>query len=247
MFPSSNLNYLGIVPDNSEAGITSKNTTLTCTLSTEFKCKNEVWMTAFSHNGRRLATSGDSNVVDIWDVDSTSWVVVLHCAGAGPVGSVAWSPDDSFMVTCFINNRFIMVWDVENGICIKRIYVREPATFCVWSPANTWFIVGSYDRENSLWQSNVFDNDSHVDEVDLNHWLRSLHSQVYHLALTGDGERLVVATQAVESSVSVYHTPTRTPGRSRILDIRSPLHFPQSGLDRASCHVQIWGLGALRP
>lgn len=70
----------------------------------------EVWGIQFSHNGRRLAGFGNEDTVTIWDVPSFDVVRTLgdHIEG---VANIAWSPDDSLMVTCS-RDKYARLWNV---------------------------------------------------------------------------------------------------------------------------------------
>ena len=59
----------------------------------------EVWFVCFSHNGKYLAACGESRTVVIYDVPTFD---VHHklLEHDGHVVYVAWSPDDSRLITC---------------------------------------------------------------------------------------------------------------------------------------------------
>lgn len=75
--------------------------------------RGEIWQVQFSHDGSKLAASGSSEKVIIWD--SKTWIILQelgeHVAG---VGNFAWSPDDSMIVTCS-QDKHARVWDVKVG------------------------------------------------------------------------------------------------------------------------------------
>lgn len=71
----------------------------------------EVWFVAFSHNGRRLATSGEDSVVIIYDT-STFYVRHTLTDHTSHVAYVTWSPDDSKLITCSHDHK-ARVWDSE--------------------------------------------------------------------------------------------------------------------------------------
>jgi WD repeat-containing protein 26 len=73
----------------------------------------EVWYVTFSHNGRRLAASGEHATVVIYD---TSTFQVRHRLAdhTNHVPYLAWSPDDSKLITCSHDHR-AKVWDAEVG------------------------------------------------------------------------------------------------------------------------------------
>ena len=92
----------------------------------------EVWAMEFSHDGRRLASSGQATDVLIYD---TSMFQVLHRLSdhTDHVAYLAWSPDDSKIITCS-HDKTARVWDVSVscGICIP-ILKRKLSLSSVWS------------------------------------------------------------------------------------------------------------------
>jgi WD40 repeat protein len=64
----------------------------------------EVWQVQFSHDGSRLASTGGDGTVIIYEVPSFKILHTLADHEDG-VGSVAWSPDDSMIVTCSQDKR----------------------------------------------------------------------------------------------------------------------------------------------
>lgn len=64
----------------------------------------EVWQVKFSHDGTRLASSGGDGTVIIYEVPSFKILHTLTDHEDG-VGSMAWSPDDSMIVTCSQDKR----------------------------------------------------------------------------------------------------------------------------------------------
>lgn len=82
----------------------------------------EVWFVAFSHNGKRLAASGQDSIVVIYD---TNTFQVRHnlAEHSSHVAYVTWSPDDSKLITCSHDHK-ARVWDAEvrpasNYVCLE--------------------------------------------------------------------------------------------------------------------------------
>lgn len=64
----------------------------------------EVWQTQFSHDGAFLASGGSDGNVFIYDVET--WEVVANLGDhENSITYLKWSPDDSMIVTCSIDNR----------------------------------------------------------------------------------------------------------------------------------------------
>jgi WD40 repeat protein len=64
----------------------------------------EVWFVKFSNDGTRLASAGQDGTVIIYEVPSFKILHTLADHEDG-VGSVAWSPDDSMIVTSSQDKR----------------------------------------------------------------------------------------------------------------------------------------------
>ncbi|KAG5987939.1 hypothetical protein E4U54_004826, partial [Claviceps lovelessii] len=74
----------------------------------------EVWEVQFSHDGSRLAACGSRDTVVIWETKSfmaeTKLTIQVQKDHESGVASIAWSPDDSMIVTCSRDN-FARIWD----------------------------------------------------------------------------------------------------------------------------------------
>ena len=68
------------------------------------KHSGEVWQLQFSHDGSRLATCGGDGTAIIYEVGSFEVLHILADHEEG-VCSLAWSPDDSLIVTCSRDKR----------------------------------------------------------------------------------------------------------------------------------------------
>lgn len=68
------------------------------------KHTGEVWQVQFSHDGSRLASTGMDGSVIIYEVGSFEVIRSLPTNDSG-VCSLAWSPDDSMIVTCCQDKR----------------------------------------------------------------------------------------------------------------------------------------------
>lgn len=74
------------------------------------KHTGEVWHVKFSNDGSKLATCGKDGTCLIYEVGSFE---ILQCLAMPETGiaSVAWSPDDSMIVTCQLD-YYAILWDV---------------------------------------------------------------------------------------------------------------------------------------
>lgn len=80
---------------------------------------DEIWRLEFSHNGKYLATAGKDKSVIIWNVDedfSVEWKLKEH---SDPVSCIAWSPDDSILLSSA--ETILKMWNTK---------VREIIVLC---------------------------------------------------------------------------------------------------------------------
>lgn len=178
------------------------------------KHTGEVWQVQFSHDGRRLASCGGDGTVIIYDVES--WDVLQSLTSSeGGICSLAWSPDDTMMVTAAMDKDAIL-WNTlvskpnerdgcDVDLCFQtgNIKVRlprfgEPVSSVVWAPDGQTFITGCLDKEKNLCQWNtrgelVYD------------WGRS--HRIQDLSVSPNGHFLVA--MECETHLYVYNFVTR--------------------------------------
>lgn len=157
----------------------------------------EIWFLQFSHNGRRLAASGERSTVVIYD---TSTFQVRHTLTEHTkhVSYLAWSPDDSKLITCSHDHR-AMVWDAESGRCILTIdHHAEPVTSVAWAPDGHSFVTASLDKQTQLclWS---------VNGPLLYTW--AIDYRIQNCAISSDEQHLV--TISIERQIYVYNFITR--------------------------------------
>ena len=75
-----------------------------------------------------------------------------------PVSFVAWSPDDSMLLTCG-NEENIKLWNTATGEC-KHTYDRPNSCFtsCAWFPDGRRFVSGGGDKCIYMWNLEVHSN-----------------------------------------------------------------------------------------
>lgn len=173
----------------------------------------EVWFLQFSHNGRKLAASGEHPTVVIYDT-VTFQVEHTLTDHAGHVPYLAWSPDDSKLITCSHDHKAI-VWDAEvcAGLGILKPSLTmdqtgrgtltidhhaEPVTTVAWAPDGETFVTASLDKQTQLclWD---------VNGGLLYTW--SIDYRITHCAISLDGQRLV--TLSIGRQIYVYNFVTR--------------------------------------
>ncbi|KAI0071759.1 WD40 repeat-like protein, partial [Panus rudis PR-1116 ss-1] len=157
---------------------------------------DEVWNLQWSHSGNYLATAGSDKTAIIWRVGSESdpYTREYHThhilrEHPFPVGCVAWSPDDSILLTAAEN--FIKMWNTRTGVCMNDLNVHtDVVTALEWLPNGSGFISGGLDGKIVVWDA---------DGKPRNDWGRT-PIRVTDLAITPDYTRLV--------AVGMYNVPS---------------------------------------
>ncbi len=72
-----------------------------------------------------------------------------------PVSFVAWSPDDSMLLTCG-NEESVKLWDTSTGEC-KHTFSKPNSCFtsCAWFPDGNRFVSGGGDKSIYMWNLEV--------------------------------------------------------------------------------------------
>lgn len=81
----------------------------------------EVYQIAFSHSGDRIAACGSAKGIFIWETNHFDLTRVLdgHDTGEG-VCNMAWSPDDTMLVTCGMD-RYAKLWNTAVRIFFAQV------------------------------------------------------------------------------------------------------------------------------
>ncbi|KAI0748620.1 WD40 repeat-like protein [Daedaleopsis nitida] len=161
---------------------------------------DEVWNLEWSHSGRYLATASKDKTAIIWRVEyekhpqSRRVEPVLTLRDHPyPVGCVAWSLDDSILLTAA--EHFIRLWNTRTGACMRVLDQHtDVVTALAWLPDGSGFISGGLDRKIILWDADGKLRDS---------WGRT-PIRVTDLVVTPDFTRLV--------AVGMYDLPSIPPG-----------------------------------
>lgn len=101
-----------------------------------------------------------------------------------PVSFVAWSPDDTMLLTCG-NLEVLKLWDVETGTC-KHTFGNDGFTVssCAWFPDSKRLVCGSSDPKKGIYMWDCEGNE-------IKAWKGMRMPKVLDLAVTPDGENLI--------------------------------------------------------
>ncbi|KAL6527716.1 hypothetical protein OROMI_029527 [Orobanche minor] len=148
--------------------------------------RNEVWFVQFSNNGEYLASSSSDCTAIIWKVQDDDKVTLNHILRShkNPVSFVAWSPDDTMLLTCG-NMEVLKLWDVETGTC-KHTFGNDgfTASSCAWFPDSRRLVCGSSDPKKGIYMWDCEGNE-------IKAWKGMRMPKVLDLAVTPDGENLI--------------------------------------------------------
>ncbi|KAH9833011.1 WD40 repeat-like protein [Rhodofomes roseus] len=178
---------------------------------------DEVWNLEWSHSGNFLASASKDKTAIIWRVEhdkdpsirdiSPQFILRDH---PYPVGCVAWSLDDSILLTSA--EHFIKLWNTRTGLCVRSLEAHtDVVTALAWLPDGSGFISGGLDRKIILWDADGKQRDS---------WGQS-PIRVTDLTVTPDFTRLV--------AVGMYDVPASGPGVTA-----TPENGNQSGAGRSA-------------
>ncbi|OWM73263.1 hypothetical protein CDL15_Pgr001377 [Punica granatum] len=145
---------------------------------------DEVWFLQFSHNGKYLASSSTDRTAIIWEVDPHGELSLKHklCGHQKPVSSVSWSPDDSQLLTCGVEEN-VRRWDVSSGKCLS-VYEKAGNGFvsCRWFPDGKWMCFGANDKSICMWD---------LEGKELECWKGQRTLRISDLEVTSDGKQII--------------------------------------------------------
>ena len=111
----------------------------------------EVSAVAWSPDGRRIASGGTDNSVQVWD--SITGARMLKYMHTNWVRAVAWSPDGSRLASASYDNS-IQIWDYFNGqLLFTCLGHTHGINSLVWSPDGTRLASSSWDKTVRIWDA----------------------------------------------------------------------------------------------
>ncbi|MGW1881576.1 nSTAND1 domain-containing NTPase [Streptomyces sp. NPDC001970] len=155
--------------------------------------------TAWSPDGRLLATASRDGTARIFDARSGRSLLVLPSDGA-MVESVAWSPDSSHLATAG-RDRVIRIWDATTGAPVRLLTgAADIGRQVAWSPDGRHVAASSKDRVVRVWEA---------DSGRLVHEMRGHRDDVWGVAWSPDSTRLASASH--DQTAMVWDLATCAP------------------------------------
>jgi hypothetical protein len=200
---------------------------------------NEVWFLQFSHNGRYLASASKDFTAILWEVVDDGLVKLKHTLTGHqkPVSFVAWSPDDSMLLTCG-NEESVKLWDTSTGEC-KHTFSKPNSCFtsCAWFPDGNRFVSGGGDKSIYMWN---------LEGQELESWKGARMPRINDLAITLDGSHMV--SICADKDIRIYNLEEKS---ERVIEEEKPitsLSVSKDGryllVNLVSQEIHLWDIAA---
>jgi cell division cycle protein 20 (cofactor of APC complex) len=156
-------------------------------ISTMSHHEQEVCGLKWSHDGTQLASGGNDNLLNIWDMNSSQpkFTLTEHCAA---VKALSWCPWQNNLLATGggAADRTIRFWNTATGVCLNYIDTDSQVCAIEWSRQHKQLASshGFSKNQISVWK---YPSMVKVGEL-VGHT-----SRVLHLALSPDGQTLVSA------------------------------------------------------
>ncbi|RAK81250.1 WD40 repeat-like protein [Aspergillus fijiensis CBS 313.89] len=143
---------------------------------------DEVWTSAFSPNGDRLASGGRDNIIRVYDC--MKFVSVAQLIGhKEPVTCLAWSPKGAELISGSFNGS-IRIWNAETYACLIVLNNHKSIISAIsWVPDGQTFISSSYSECFCHWTK----------AGELLHTVKTRFSARY-ACIAPDGTQLIMAS-----------------------------------------------------
>eukprot|EP00474_Spongospora_subterranea_P009976 CRZ10434.1 hypothetical protein [Spongospora subterranea] len=142
----------------------------------------EVCGLAWSPDGTQLASGGNDNLCNIWEINQASQPRHVFTDHTAAVKALAWSPHSRHLLSTGggTSDRHIRFWNTTTGACLNHIDTNSQVCGLVWNPHENEILSahGFSKNQLTLWKypslGRVTDLIGHT-------------SRVLHLALSSDG------------------------------------------------------------
>src|ERR1700694_2337299 len=115
-----------------------------------------VFAMAWSPDGKRIASGGQDNTVQVWDAMNGSHVYIYR-AQHNSVNSLAWSPDGKRIASASFTE--VHVWDAATGSLMFTYRGHSDNVLTVaWSPDGHNIVSGGVDATVQVWNATTGDH-----------------------------------------------------------------------------------------
>lgn len=169
---------------------------------------NEVGVSdlSWSPDDSLLLSCGRDGVARLWDPDVSPYFLVLSLSLCS---SLSCRNDQKLPSSCSL-----LMPRSQDGILGRTTpAVNEPLSSCAWDPNGNFFLLGSYDRSQSIRQVNT---DKGPDSVST--WETAVAHKTEALALSRDGQKLARMTD--DDGIHIFNVGTREVHFSMSMDSR---------------------------
>jgi len=120
-------------------------------MSVRLETNSEFVSCVFSKDRKRILSSCYDKSVRLWEVETGRCLREFE-SNAQLTRSLAWSPDQRYVLSCLSHDSGVYQWDFETGAGIRKLEGHADAVHSVeWSPNSRLALSGSYDMTVRVW------------------------------------------------------------------------------------------------